>query len=430
MPRSLSRGLGFGVYTHEEEGFLCTRESHIFWGKKERKKSTLNPSLSRALRCKMASTRTTTTTRSSDDDDEKQRKRDFVRFSPGLAVSSVPTVVRSELLRPSSSSSSSSLNDGETPPKYLLNAPALRCRFTTTGDYAVLCKDRSVVLCNPRTKLTLKEYAGVHAREVRDATASRDNSRLVSCGGDRGVFVWDVKTGQTIRRFAGHDAFGVNCVKFLCGHANNNEESVVVSCGFDRNVKFWDLRSNRQHEAMETVGQFSDAAMDLTVSSGDKGGVKTNEISACSIDGTMRTFDIRKGELRVDTLLGKQPITAIENSGDEKCVLATLPKTIALLDKTTGEVLQTFSGINNDQNVVLRATLTPDDRYVVIGDAIGDICVWDLVSNETPNSHPLRIPGAHAKSISNVCFSPVSSSSDACGMLSCAADGLAKFWSR
>ena len=344
--------------------------------------------------------------------------------------SSVPTVVRSELLRPSSS------NDGETPgPKYLLNAPALRCRFTpATGDYAVLCKDRSVVLCNPRTRLTLKEYAGVHAREVRDATASRDNSRLVSCGGDRGVFVWDVKTGQTTRRFTGHDAFGVNCVKFLSSSssssATNTEESVVVSCGFDRNVKFWDVRSNRQHEAMETVGQFSDAAMDLTVSRGDKGGGKTNEISACSIDGTIRTFDIRKGELRVDTLSGKQPITAIENSGDEKCVLATLPKTIALLDKTTGEVLKTFSGINNDQNVVLRATLTPDDRYVVIGDAIGDICVWDVVSNETPNSRPLRIPGAHAKSISNVCFSPVSSSSDAYGMLSCAADGLAKFWSR
>ena len=343
--------------------------------------------------------------------------------------SSVPTVVRSELLNDVGEKSSG-------PIKYLLNAPALRCRFTpANGDYAVLCKDRSVVLCNPRTRLTLKEYAGVHAREVRDATASRDNSRLVSCGGDRGVFVWDVKTGQTTRRFTGHDAFGVNCVKFLSSSsssssATNTEESVVVSCGFDRNVKFWDVRSNRQHEAMETVGQFSDAAMDLTVSRGDKGGGKTNEISACSIDGTIRTFDIRKGELRVDTLSGKQPITAIENSGDEKCVLATLPKTIALLDKTTGEVLKTFSGINNDQNVVLRATLTPDDRYVVIGDAIGDICVWDVVSNETPNSRPLRIPGAHAKSISNVCFSPVSSSSDAYGMLSCAADGLAKFWSR
>ena len=91
--------------------------------------------------------------------------------------SSVPTVVRSELLNDVGEKSSG-------PIKYLLNAPALRCRFTpATGDYAVLCKDRSVVLCNPRTRLTLKEYTGVHAREVRDATASRDNSRLVSCGG-------------------------------------------------------------------------------------------------------------------------------------------------------------------------------------------------------------------------------------------------------
>jgi len=257
--------------------------------------------------------------------------------------------------------------------------------------------------------------------------------------------VWDVKTGQTIRRFAGHEAFGVNCAKFLLGHAN--EESVVASCGFDRNVKFWDLRSNRQHEAMETVGQFSDAAMDLTLS----GGSKTNEVTACSIDGTVRTFDIRKGELRVDTLLGQQPITAIENSSDDKLVVATLPKTLALMDKTDGEVLQTFSGFNNDQNVVLRATFTPDDRYVVLGDAIGDICVWDLLSNETSNAQPTRIPNAHAKAVSNVSFRPAASSSSSFSknnnnnnnrnddtaakgckkhvMLSCASDGLAKFWS-
>ena len=270
-----------------------------------------------------------------------------------------------------------------------------KIRFNHTGDYAVVCKNRALFLVNPKTDLCLKTYEGAHAREVRDASSSRDNSKLASVGGDKGVFVWDVKTGQTVRRFIGHDAFGVNCVKFLLGASN--EESVIVSCGFDRNVKFWDLRSNRQHEAMETVGsQFSDAAMDLTLSGG-RGGGKTNEVTACSIDGTVRTFDIRKGELRVDTLLGQQPVTAVENSADDRLVLATLPKTVALMDKTTGEVLQTFSGFNNNQNVVLRATFTPDDRYVVLGDAVGDICIWDVLSNETLNSQPVRIPNAHAK---------------------------------
>ena len=95
------------------------------------------------------------------------------------------------------------------------------------------------------------------------------------------------------------------------------------------------------------------------------------------------------------------------------------------------------SVFNNDQNVVLRATFTPDDRYVVLGDAVGDICIWDVLSNETLNSQPQRIPNAHAKSISNVCFHPSEASFGGKGgggrkkhlMLSCAADGFAKFWS-
>ena len=67
------------------------------------------------------------------------------------------------------------------------NAPVLRARFNENGEYAILCKDRSLFLLNPRTNLCLKEYSGAHAREVRDGCASRDNSKLVSCGGDRGT---------------------------------------------------------------------------------------------------------------------------------------------------------------------------------------------------------------------------------------------------
>ena len=70
-------------------------------------------------------------------------------------------------------------------------APILRARFNHNGEYAILCKDRSLFLFNPRTNLCLKEYSGVHAREVRDGCASRDNSKLVSCGGDRGITLID-----------------------------------------------------------------------------------------------------------------------------------------------------------------------------------------------------------------------------------------------
>ena len=36
--------------------------------------------------------------------------------------------------------------------------------------------------------------------------------RLASCGGDRQIFLWDVATGKTIRKFRGHDSV-VNAVR-------------------------------------------------------------------------------------------------------------------------------------------------------------------------------------------------------------------------
>ena len=164
-----------------------------------------------------------------DDDDDSRRMNVTPEWSSIVPTSVSQTLALRERVSHASLSSSSAGAQ-----QSVVN----KIRFNHTGEYAVTCKNRAVFLVNPRTDLCLKTYEGAHAREVRDCASSRDNSKLASVGGDKGVFVWDVKTGQTVRRFIGHDAFGVNCVKFLLGASN--EESVIVSCGFDRNVKFWD----------------------------------------------------------------------------------------------------------------------------------------------------------------------------------------------
>ena len=64
---------------------------------------------------------------------------------------------------------------------------------------------------------------------------SHDNSKFVSCGGDRSVFLWDVMTGNTIRRIAGHMG-RINVVEF------NDDASVVVSGSYDSTVRIWDIR--------------------------------------------------------------------------------------------------------------------------------------------------------------------------------------------
>jgi mitogen-activated protein kinase organizer 1 len=52
-----------------------------------------------------------------------------------------------------------------------------------------------------------------HGYDVRDVVVSADNSRFASVGGDRQLFLWEIATGQTIRKFGGHDGV-INSVRF------------------------------------------------------------------------------------------------------------------------------------------------------------------------------------------------------------------------
>jgi WD40 repeat protein len=53
-------------------------------------------------------------------------------------------------------------------------------------------------------------------------SSAHDNTKFVSSGGDRSVFLWDVTTGNTIRRISAHLA-KINVVEF------NADASVVAS---------------------------------------------------------------------------------------------------------------------------------------------------------------------------------------------------------
>ena len=67
-------------------------------------------------------------------------------------------------------------------------------------------QDRSVILWNPLLDKYIKIYKGIHNYEILDVAIASDNDKFVSVGGDKTVFVWDVKTGKILRKFSGHVA--------------------------------------------------------------------------------------------------------------------------------------------------------------------------------------------------------------------------------
>ncbi|KAF8693375.1 hypothetical protein HU200_038765 [Digitaria exilis] len=276
----------------------------------------------------------------------------------------------------------------------------LAVRFNRDGNYCLSCgKDRTLRLWNPHTGAHVKTYKS-HAREVRDVHPSSDNAKLVSCGADRQIFYWDVASGRVIRKFRGHNS-EVNSVKF------NEYNAVVVSAGYDRTVRAFDCRS-QSSDPIQTIDTFQDSVMSVNLT-------KT-EIIAGSVDGTVRTFDIRMGRETVDNL--GHPVNCISLSNDGNCLLANcLDSTVRLLDKSSGELLQEYKG-HACKSFKMDCCLTNDDAFVVGGSEDGHVFFWELV--DAPVVTRFR---AHSSVVTSISYHPAK----AC-MLTSSVDGSIRVW--
>ncbi|KAJ1469901.1 WD40-repeat-containing domain protein [Baffinella frigidus] len=215
--------------------------------------------------------------------------------------------------------------------------PVLAVRFNRDGNYCLTCgQDRLIKLWNPTKGLVVKTYVG-HGHEVFDVATADDNSRLASVGGDKLVFYWDVATGNIIRKFRGHE-LRVNTVRFA-----GEGSAVIISGSYDKSVRIFDCRSRRNFEAVQTMRDFRDSVTSVAVSG--------HQVCAASVDGFIRTFDIRMGEMVSDCV--GQPITCVTVTNDGNCVLATcMDSKVRLFDKSNGELLASYSGHKNSTYTV------------------------------------------------------------------------------
>lgn len=276
----------------------------------------------------------------------------------------------------------------------------LAARFNSNGDYCLSCgRDRTIRLWNPHRGIHIKTYKS-HGREVRDVHVTRDNSKLCSCGGDRQIFYWDVSSGRVIRKFRGHDS-EVNAVKF------NDFATVVVSAGYDKSVRVWDCKSHST-EPIQIIETFLDSVMSVCVT--------TTEIIAGSVDGTVRTFDIRTGREISDSL--GQPVNCISLSNDGNCVLAScLDSTLRLMDRSSGELLQEYKG-HTCKSSKTDCCLTNTDAHVIGGSEDGFVYSWDLVDASVTSSFK-----AHSSVVTSVSYHP----KDSC-MITSSVDGTIRVW--
>lgn len=241
--------------------------------------------------------------------------------------------------------------------------------------------DRTIRLYNPQkapissvAPSTSNAYApglvnkySAHGYEVLSIDVNTENDKFVSTGGDKTVFVWDVQTAQTVRRFTGH-AGRVNRGVF-----GGEGDSIIATGSFDGTVRIWDMKSN-SYKPIMTLDDAKDSITDVAVHDA--------EILATSVDGRVRSYDLRTGMCQADVIGAPCTSLAVSKKGTEMLV-SSLDSTIRLMDRTNGELLKAYKDdafVNKDLRV--RSTLGLNDSFVLSGSDDGMVFAWDIMGEE------------------------------------------------
>jgi len=206
-------------------------------------------------------------------------------------------------------------------------------KFSKDGEYILSgSQDRTIKLWNPYKGLLIKSY-DVHSQDVLDLAMFQDNSKFASVGIDKQVYVIDSIKGSIMRRFYGHTE-RINSV------ACNELESVLVSGSYDCSVKIWDLKSQSK-DPVQTLSGAKDSITKVVVLS--------DKIISTSVDGRLRQYDIRMGQMQTDDY--GFAINGLDISPDEKySIVSGLDNEIRLVENDTGTIVNNYHGLHVSKN--------------------------------------------------------------------------------
>jgi serine/threonine protein kinase len=228
----------------------------------------------------------------------------------------------------------------------------------------------------------LRQLEG-HAKGVWAVAIAADGKRGLSASRDGEVCLWDLHTGDRIRRFLGHTSD-------VTGLAFAPDGKRFLSSSKDGLLRLWDV------EAGETVRLYRGHVGAAWCVAFSKDGKRA---ASGESNGTVHLWDAKTGRELVTCVGHTGAVRVVAFSPDDSLLLsASEDRTLRLWRTDTGTEIRRFVGHNG---IVYGAAISPDGRQILSGSADRTLRLWDLATaNEIQ-----RFVG-HTNEVNGVAFTP------------------------
>lgn len=285
-----------------------------------------------------------------------------------------------------------------------------------------------------------------HKADVYSVTFSSDGQWLASGGKDGTVRLWNVRTGELVRAFLGHQS-EVNTVVMV-------SETALASASDDGTVRIWDIRSGRQITILDAkdgkvFGLAASADGQLLASDGAGGRIHLwdlesgtrlwtsdahpHRVQSLSFspdgrslvagyqDGRVRWWDVEKHQMvQVERTFGDQSLSVAHSSDLPELAVASRTGFLGTYRHESQGWLNESGKVLDKKAIGIHAVaFSPRDNTLATGTRDGLIQLW----NSGNRLMLWRVMPGHRSRIWSVAWSP-----DGRLLASAAADGLIKLW--
>jgi len=280
------------------------------------------------------------------------------------------------------------------------NDRVLGVAFSPDGTMALSAStDHSLILWDVATGEQIRRFEG-HGDWVRSVNFSADGSKAVSASADHTVILWDVATGEIIHRFEGHTGVVYDAVF-------NADATQILSASADMTLILWDAETGEMIRRLEgntdEVLSVAFSASGFTALSGSR-------------DSKVILWNVQSGSpiLQLEGHQGR--VNSVAFSPDEQFALSgSEDRSLILWSFETGQIASRLTGHTAQIHSV---SFSPDGQSVASAGEDNMVILWNLSTGAVRR----RFLG-HTQVVSSVRFSP-----DGRQLLSGSWDGSLRLW--